>query len=317
MDRINQNLLSPQPPQLADPLVFLPLKVPSGVDQQRLLRWRPFVRQSGDHRRARWVIRERRSLDYMLMYIAAGEGVFTVENHPYLVGPGSIFWVPPNRIHDLRATTPEIHRLFLHFDLLYDPGRSHWNLESRRTDLTGLEHLLHPPVDDPLIDSWCGRLDLKCNRREFHQLLRMICHCHATSADAGLKLSGMMLELLAMMIAGASEENELPAASAKMADVIFYLQYNLRENLPIRQLARKFGLSESHFRRQFVAAFGQSPREMIQTFRINNGCEFLTRSSLNISEIADATGFGSIYSFSRAFRRGKGMSPSEYRARYS
>jgi len=83
--------------------------------------------------------------------------------------------------------------------------------------------------------------------------------------------------------------------------------------LVLKQLAADVGQSESHLRRRFRAATGLSLGRHLRELRIQQACSLLHRTRLSVSEIAHASGFDSIYSFSRAFTRSLGISPRAYR----
>ncbi|MGZ0220709.1 MAG: helix-turn-helix domain-containing protein [Acidimicrobiales bacterium] len=50
--------------------------------------------------------------------------------------------------------------------------------------------------------------------------------------------------------------------------------------------------------------------------RLRRGRELLLHSQLSITEVALATGFASVSTFSRSFRQSLGVSPRKYRERF-
>jgi AraC-like DNA-binding protein len=58
---------------------------------------------------------------------------------------------------------------------------------------------------------------------------------------------------------------------------------------------------------------GLSLGDYILRSRMNRACALLGDSTMNVSEVAAACGFGSLYSFSRAFKKRRGLSPSAFR----
>lgn len=92
----------------------------------------------------------------------------------------------------------------------------------------------------------------------------------------------------------------------------------LRQNqgdpaLHISQLARRAGMSPSHFRQVFSAAMGMPPVQYLAALRMARAKELLLRTDDAVGEIAALCGFADVYYFSRAFRRHTGLSPTEYR----
>ena len=57
---------------------------------------------------------------------------------------------------------------------------------------------------------------------------------------------------------------------------------------------------------------GASTKEIIQKIKFDRACEMLHSKEKNISEIAFALGFGSLASFSAAFKNYTGRSPKNF-----
>ena len=87
----------------------------------------PYVRQSGDQWRPRWQIKSRKLLDYLLVFIADGEGFFIVDGETLALNSGDAVLIPPDTSHEMNGTSEKMHCIYLHFDLIYDPTRSRWD----------------------------------------------------------------------------------------------------------------------------------------------------------------------------------------------
>lgn len=81
----------------------------------------------------------------------------------------------------------------------------------------------------------------------------------------------------------------------------------------IKEIARALGISPSHLRARFRASCGVSIGRHLRRLRLEQACGHLRLGPQRVSEIAELCGFGSIYSFSRAFRAAYGVSPLAYR----
>lgn len=81
----------------------------------------------------------------------------------------------------------------------------------------------------------------------------------------------------------------------------------------IKELARTLGISPSHLRARFRASCGVSIGRHLRRLRLEQACGLLRLGPQRVSEIAEQCGFGSIYSFSRAFRVTYGVSPLAFR----
>lgn len=81
----------------------------------------------------------------------------------------------------------------------------------------------------------------------------------------------------------------------------------------IKELARTLGISPSHLRARFRASCGVSIGRHLRRLRLEQACGLLRLGPQRVSEIAEQCGFGSIYSFSRAFRAAYGVPPLAFR----
>lgn len=102
----------------------------------------------------------------------------------------------------------------------------------------------------------------------------------------------------------------------KIARSIDYIrsleQYDNPPNVTLDELAEVAGLSKYHFLRQFSQVVGITPGAYLRTLRLCHAARKLRSSDLPILEVALSVGFADHPSFSRAFARHMGMTPSEY-----
>ena len=85
------------------------------------------------------------------------------------------------------------------------------------------------------------------------------------------------------------------------------------EGLGVAQLAQQLGVSDRHLRRVFEAALGVSPLQYLQTRRLLMAKHLLTDTRLPVTQVALASGFGSVRRFNAAFAAHYGLSPSQLR----
>lgn len=81
----------------------------------------------------------------------------------------------------------------------------------------------------------------------------------------------------------------------------------------VSEMAKQLGCSCTHVGRRFAQAGLSSPMHEVQEIRMRRAERFLRFSDRNQVTIARICGFANIFSFSRAFSRRFGCSPSAYR----
>ncbi|MDB5928163.1 MAG: DNA-3-methyladenine glycosylase 2 [Betaproteobacteria bacterium] len=79
-------------------------------------------------------------------------------------------------------------------------------------------------------------------------------------------------------------------------------------------LAVRLGITDRHLRRAFGAEFGVSPVEFAQTQRLLLAKRLLTDTALPVTEVAFASGFGSVRRFNALFKQRYRLIPSQLRS---
>ncbi|NJR39806.1 MAG: helix-turn-helix transcriptional regulator [Leptolyngbyaceae cyanobacterium CSU_1_4] len=90
--------------------------------------------------------------------------------------------------------------------------------------------------------------------------------------------------------------------------------YSIKLNNPpsLAQLARQVGLNECTLKRGFRQVFGTTAFAYLYDYRLEQARQLLQERCLNVSEVAQAVGFGSCSHLSKAFRQKYGVSPKQY-----
>jgi AraC family transcriptional regulator, transcriptional activator FtrA len=89
------------------------------------------------------------------------------------------------------------------------------------------------------------------------------------------------------------------------------------ESWRIAQLARLAAMSERTFMRRFRATTGLSPADWVTRARVDAARELLEGTALTIEQIAERCGLGTPTTLRHHFRKKVGVSPAQYRKRFS
>ena len=101
--------------------------------------------------------------------------------------------------------------------------------------------------------------------------------------------------------------------SATVSRAMLLIRQGALNEGSVADLAAKLGVGDRHLRRLFKAHVGASPLALATTQKILFAKKLLTETTMPISEIAFASGFGSIRRFNAAFRKIYGKAPSDQR----
>jgi AraC family transcriptional regulator len=102
-------------------------------------------------------------------------------------------------------------------------------------------------------------------------------------------------------------------SARKQSQVAEYIEQHLAEEISILALSSLAKLSPHHFARAFRHSFGQPPHRYHMIRRMNRARDLLLRSKLPVTQIGVRIGFRETSSFTRAYRRYSGITPSEFR----
>ncbi len=85
----------------------------------------------------------------------------------------------------------------------------------------------------------------------------------------------------------------------------------------VRELADKFGMSKEAFSRKFRQDLGRPPKEFLQQALLQRILARLASPDISVRDIAEELKFSSEFYFMRFFKKQMGITPGEYRRRFT
>ena len=98
-----------------------------------------------------------------------------------------------------------------------------------------------------------------------------------------------------------------------LKDILNEIERTLKVDVDTEYLAEKFDLSQTHLRRLFRVAFGQSIGAYIRSRKMAASVDDLLKTNFNILDIAFEYGLDYEQSYIRAFKREYGLTPGDLR----
>ncbi|UMB69733.1 GlxA family transcriptional regulator [Mycobacterium paraterrae] len=102
-----------------------------------------------------------------------------------------------------------------------------------------------------------------------------------------------------------------------LRDLQMWIVDNLTADLSVDALAARAHMSPRNFARVFNREIGQTPARYVDELRVESAQRRLEESSSSLDEIAEQCGFSSANALRRSFLRIRGVTPSDYRQRFS
>ncbi|QOD93704.1 helix-turn-helix domain-containing protein [Chryseoglobus sp. 28M-23] len=125
-----------------------------------------------------------------------------------------------------------------------------------------------------------------------------------------LRRAGGQLQYSVHLAAQSSQHSEV-------ADLLAYISDHLQSDLTVGALAERARMSERSFQRHFTTEVGTSPARYVESVRLDAARRLLELTEDGIAAVAHQIGFRNAETLHRSFKRVLGVTPTEYRERFS
>lgn len=243
--------------------------------------------------------------EYLICLQLRGTEACHVTGRLHHFSPGDLVLINPLQVHTGNTTGAlelEYVSLYIDPDRLIEVAREVTPASCHQPEFTDIQ--IH---NDPVV------------RRRICALLE---HCRTGERDREATREALVHELLGHVLENYSNLHEprlLPTNRvhnrAISQAVGFLRSRDLQDtsSLDLDDLAAVAGLSKYHFLRQFRAVVGITPGAYLRTLKLCHAASLLRKSPTTIAAVARSVGFSDQRSFTRAFSRQVGMTPSNYR----
>lgn len=230
----------------------------------------------------------------------------------YNLNPGDIFVIPAGELHHLIAP-PSGTRLIFLFDV------------SILTKLKGFSYLT-PYLSQPIIinkqsygaiyEKEASLMAQMCNDYFSQDCLReLLIYSHLLNFFAYLGKFRMSMDDLHS--SGGFNTSKQKSLIEKLNKVFDYLDKHYMDPITLEMVSDIAGFSKFHFSRIFKQCSGYNFLDYLCYLRIKSAENLLLNPEITITEIALQSGFASLSTFNRTFKKIKNCTPSEYRNLYN
>lgn len=131
------------------------------------------------------------------------------------------------------------------------------------------------------------------------------------------KLCSLMIKLMRIWkdegIDFSNVSDYISEEEISLQNILEYIDLHLDENLRVEDLAKRCGMSYSHFARSFKDKYGRTCKEHLELLRIEKAEELLKFTDYSLNDISQELGFADCSHFIRTFRKLKGITPGSLR----
>ena len=228
-----------------------------------------------------------------IVHMIEGHATAFVDSVPFEINTGDLLVVFPNKIHRFEDEAGKNK---------YDLFIINPNLAPDLAQRIATENPQNPVIksinNNPRIMALISILrDSKSLTNEHNQVL----------------LRGYLTAFFAEILEMLPMRGTNPEENQAIRSIVKYCSRNFTKELSLSLLEEELHLSKYYISHLFGEKLGISFNDYVNSLRISEACRLLRMSDMNITEIAGASGFGTIRTFNRSFIKQMGTSPSEYR----
>lgn len=233
--------------------------------------------------------------------VIKGNGLFTVENKVYSVSVDDIIFIPNDTKHYSKSLDPEnkARCRFIYFDA------------ERLLDVIGISD--KDKINELLSKAKSAQPILNFHDVRYGALRRFVDEVFDNSGG-DLSLCGVYFYEYLLKLKNDEPTKTNTTHDSAMENVVRYMTLHYGEDITTEQLAGLCFLSKSQLNRRFTAAYGISPIQWLNRFRVYSAKELLKNTDYPITEISVKSGFKNTSDLYRHFKSRFGVSPKQYRS---
>lgn len=282
-----------------------------------IYRLSPYVRVAFDHRVEKMVLPPRIIFDYELLYLAKGKLLVQIEDQEYLVLPGNMLLFRPGKKHGFTTLDGEEAWMpHIHFDVLYYDDFKNVPVNFKPLDQCSEEELqlIRPDVLNADGLNIPDVIIIHNHKEVLKYMMSLIHTFEKRQPDSILIQKSLVLNILHLIKEGLSMQEDplLLKHQNSLEQAAEYLISHYAEEISLATLAKICCVSIYHFEKLFKKKYHISPIAYQLRYRMEHAKMMMSYSQMTISSIAELTGYGSIHSFSKAFKKVEGISPAAF-----
>lgn len=240
---------------------------------------------------------------YELYYIIEGEREYFIDDTFFKVSKGDLVWVPANVLHRTAGKGANRYLIYFKYEFINKYAQTPLLKELLRNDA----FVFHADtVNDAQINNLLSRILAEFTEQETE-----------FSDRRETLIVGYLLQLLFLLYTAENTYVAKIPEETHASQIIKYINENYATIMNMEEVANKFFISKYYLCHLFKKSIGVSFVSYLNTIRIKAACEILKTESIYLSEIAIRCGFNSTPYFCKVFKDEKGISPSEYRKKFT
>ncbi|MDF2724640.1 MAG: transcriptional regulator, AraC family [Paenibacillus sp.] len=245
-----------------------------------------------------------------LSLVMEGTGTEIVNGNPHRFRKGTVTFLLPHHMHEVRLSSTRAFKYNCMFDLnLLFLSPSERELVNALLK-TGVDYPSHYDLNEEQCAYMAGLLES----------MRLEYENEGFGKDSILR--SMLIEAFVFLLRIPANAPPHVKSSARQGEALkgslaeqiqSHLHVHYQEEITLHGIADQFGVNASYLSRMFKQSTGKTFTEYLQALRIDRAASLLAITSMSITEIAVDVGFEQTRALTRVFKAMKGIAPKQYR----
>lgn len=223
------------------------------------------------------------------VYVLAGSAKYHFNDRTFIAREGDLISIIQNDTYYLEALTETYHYIFINYRVV-------------KEDLQKFHNEIYRFKNQKVLRLAFERLNTLWICKEF---------------GYQLECKSVLYTIIQQVMRHECFGNTYNKNYNKIKEAVDYLSRHYTDkDFKITQMMEFTDLSAGHFRRLFKEAFSTSPGDYLNVLRVERAKDLLANKQLSISDVAEQSGYSSVYYFSKIFKIKAGETPSQYRSKF-
>jgi len=238
-----------------------------------------------------------------LVYVMKNGCTINADKQDYFLSEGDLMIIAPCVIHKFLEKKGKSKNLIIQFDPL------------SLNFFEGFSQMLPHISQTRIINK--DSLEIHSKIREHIELILNSIDTFKSVSELSLYLYARILDIIVILYRNTEHADNLNKIQMtgkliKLDNAFEFIEKNYQDDITLKDAAKACGFSEYYFSRIFNEATGKSFINFLNDYRVSKAEKLLVSSGISITDAAYASGFNSIVTFNRIFKKVKGLSPTAF-----
>lgn len=235
-----------------------------------------------------------------IAYCPSSSIIYTINDKTFILNQNNMVIVNSNTIHQAEINDENVTWYAILFDPKFIYGFDESKIKEEIFEKIDYNNLFLTNTN--IIDMLNNLIDLYYKDIDFKSL----------------RLQNALSTLYLHILSEAKNNNEVQLTNAsnqsvRLKQILDYISLHYLEKITIDDISKNVGICRSEVCKLFKLELNTSIADYILKYRIEKSIPLLLSDKINISEIAERSGFNSSSYYAEAFKKVKGLTPKEYK----